>query len=77
MTRALRINAEQTKAPRFSADVTFVYNDQRVIYNAGATYAGSASTTLQIYSGPTATLCGYGFELSADDQFLGAKDAKT
>ena len=55
-------------------DVTFVYNDQRVIYNAGAAYNGSDNTST-LYNGPDARLCGYTLNFPADDLFLNADEA--
>ncbi|MEO8428584.1 MAG: lamin tail domain-containing protein [Verrucomicrobiota bacterium] len=54
-------------------DVTFVYNDQRVIYNAGAYFAGSPYISPG-YSTPNGNLCGYTVLLPDDDRFLGDTD---
>lgn len=51
-------------------DVTFVLNDQRVIYNTKALYAGSPYIAPG-YSSPAAGRCGYSIELPKDDLFLG------
>jgi regulation of enolase protein 1 (concanavalin A-like superfamily) len=56
-------------------DVTFVYGNQRVIYNAGAAYAGSPFVSSG-YSGPTGALCGYVVRFPDDDLFLGITDLK-
>jgi hypothetical protein len=55
-------------------DATFVYNDQRVIYNAGALYAGSA-LSLRVVTGPlTSPRIGYALSFPARDRMLGATD---
>jgi hypothetical protein len=51
-------------------DVTFVLDDQRVIYNAKALYAGSPYIAPG-FSSPAAGRCGYSIDLPKDDQFLG------
>lgn len=50
-------------------DITFVYNDQRVIYNAGGAYNGSDNTS-ELYNSPDGKLCGYTITFPADDLFL-------
>jgi hypothetical protein len=54
-------------------DVTFVYNNERVIYNMEALYAGSPYIAPG-YNGPTGGLCGYTGEFPKDDVFLGVND---
>lgn len=54
-------------------DVTFVYNNERVIYNMRALYAGSPYIAPG-YNGPTGGLCGYTGEFPKDDLFLGNND---
>ncbi|PYM12678.1 MAG: hypothetical protein DME18_10795, partial [Verrucomicrobia bacterium] len=54
-------------------DVTFVYNDQRVIYNTGALYAGSPYISPG-YNTPNGNLCGYTGAYPQDDRFLGTTD---
>jgi hypothetical protein len=54
-------------------DVTFVLNNDRVIYNAQALYAGSPYIAPG-YSGPTSGACGYSITLPGDDLFLGSDD---
>jgi hypothetical protein len=54
-------------------DVTFVYNDLRVIYNLGALYAGSPYISPS-YSTPSGNLCGYTGAFPVDDRFLGTTD---
>ena len=54
-------------------DATFVYGNQRVVYNAGALYSGSPFVSPG-YTGPTGALCGYVLHLPEDDQVLGAND---
>ncbi len=56
-------------------DITFVYNDSRVIYNAGALYSGSPATSLPSYGGPTGSFCGYELAFPGDDRFMGGTDA--
>lgn len=51
-------------------DVTFVLNDQRVIYNTKALYAGSPYIAPG-FSSPAAGRCGYSIDLPKDDRFLG------
>ena len=55
-------------------DLTFVYNDQRVIYNAGGAYNGSDNTS-EGYNSPAGKLCGYTLQFSSDDLFLGTDEA--
>src|SRR5947199_1679084 len=55
-------------------DVTFVYNNYRVIYNAGSLYSGSPFH-MGGWNGPTNNLCDYVLEVPPDDAFLGATDA--
>ncbi|HUS34372.1 MAG TPA: lamin tail domain-containing protein, partial [Verrucomicrobiae bacterium] len=54
-------------------DVTFVYGNERVIYNMEALYAGSPYIAPG-YNGPTGGLCGYTGEFPKDDLFLGVND---
>ena len=54
-------------------DATFVYGNQRVVYNAGTLYSGSPFVSPG-YTGPTGALCGYVLHLPKDDQVLGAAD---
>ncbi|MBL9167603.1 MAG: lamin tail domain-containing protein [Verrucomicrobiales bacterium] len=51
-------------------DVTFVLGNHRVIYNAGATYAGSPYIGPS-FDTPTGRLCGYTVEFPSDQPFLG------
>ena len=51
-------------------DVTFVLGNHRVIYNAGATYAGSPYIGPS-FDTPTGRLCGYTVEFPNDQPFLG------
>ena len=56
-------------------DVTFVYNNDRVIYNAGAQYSGSPFHRGNMGTGPDgASRCDYIVHLPEDDQFLGDTD---
>jgi len=54
-------------------DVTFVYNGDRVVYNARALYAGSPHISPG-YTTPTGRLCGYVLIFPKDDLFLGARE---
>jgi len=54
-------------------DGTFVYGNQRAVYNIGACYAGSPFIRPG-YSGPTGALCGYSLQFPPDDLFLGVTD---
>lgn len=54
-------------------EVTFVYNDQRVVHGVGATYAGSPHISPG-YTTPAGNLCGYVLRFPDDDRFLGAND---
>ena len=51
-------------------DITFVVGNHRVIYNAGAVYAGSPYIAPG-YDHPTGKLCGYSVVFPSDDRFLG------
>jgi hypothetical protein len=51
-------------------DGTMVYNNFRVIYNAGARYRGSPFIRPG-YNGPTGGACGYVWTMPEDDLFLG------
>ncbi len=54
-------------------DVTFVYGNQRVVYNAGSLYSGSPWHTPG-YSGPTGSTCCYEVLMPKDDRLLGVTD---
>jgi hypothetical protein len=54
-------------------DITFVYNDQRIIYNTSALYAGSPYIAPG-YNTPVGSLCGYTGGFPDDDRFLGTTD---
>ncbi len=53
-------------------DFTFVYDNNRVIYNALGHYSGSPFH--QEFDSPVGNLCAYKWEFPEDDQFLGATD---
>ena len=53
-----------------SLDATFVAGTNRVIYNAGAKYSGSAYTAGG-YNSPVGNLCGYDIAIPDDDLLLG------
>jgi len=54
-------------------DVTFLYGNTRVIYNAGAQYSGSPWHTGG-FTGPTGAACDYVCSMPDDDRLLGATD---
>lgn len=56
-------------------DGTFVYGDERVIYNMGALYSGSPFHSPG-YSTPTGSLCNYIMLFPDDDALLGVTDFK-
>jgi hypothetical protein len=51
-------------------DATFVYGNQRVVYNVGARYGGSIYTAGG-YNSPTGNLCRYDLDFPEDDPLLG------
>lgn len=53
-------------------DVTFVYRNNRVVYNVGSLYSGSPFHAG--YNGPTAGICDYVVNFPDDDLFLGSTD---
>jgi hypothetical protein len=55
-------------------DATFVFGRYRVIYNAGALYAGSAYHSPR-YTTPTGVACDYKLVFPDDDPFLGSDEA--
>ena len=56
-------------------DATFVYDNQRVVYNAGAYFSGSPYHSPG-YTTPTGAPCNYDFLMPPDDQVLGTSDFK-
>ena len=62
--------ASRPKLSNNKLDVTFVYNDQRIIYNAKAGYKGSPFISSG-YNSPIGNLCGYAVDFNRDDLFLG------
>ena len=50
--------------------ITFVYADQRVVYDAGAHFSGSAYTSPG-YDSPTGRICGYDLTFPGDSMILG------
>ncbi len=54
-------------------DATFVYNDYRVVYNAGTLYSGSPWHTPG-YNGPLGSICDYILIFPEDDLMLGTTD---
>jgi fibronectin type 3 domain-containing protein len=53
-------------------DATLVYDNQRVVYNAGVVYAGSACTMTRV--GSPLDYVGYNLAFPSDDRLLGAED---
>lgn len=53
-------------------DFTFVYDNNRVIYDAQGHYSGSPFH--QLFDSPTGNLCAYDWDFPDDDKFLGATD---
>src|SRR6185503_18688743 len=51
-------------------DGTFVYGNQRVIYNVGCHYA--PNPFVQSFNSPTGSLCNYSLIMPTDDRLLGA-----
>ncbi len=54
-------------------DATFVYGNDRAVYQAGTLYSGSPFVSPG-YTGPTGVLCGYVLHLPPDDTVMGATD---
>lgn len=54
-------------------DITFVYGNERVVYNAQGLYSGSPFNSGN-YNGPTNKLCAYSLTMPSDDLVLGATD---
>ncbi|MEW6156102.1 MAG: lamin tail domain-containing protein [Verrucomicrobiota bacterium] len=54
-------------------DATVVYGGERVVYNAGAYYSGSACSAPRLDS-PQGAICGYNLVFPKDDLMLGEKD---
>ena len=52
-------------------DITFVLGNHRVIYNAGAVYAGSPYIAPG-FTTPAGNRCGYSIEFPGDDTFMGS-----
>jgi hypothetical protein len=65
----------RTRSPNHNTplDSTFVYGDERVIYNAQGLYSGSKFNN-GLYDGPTNKLCAYSLTMPSDDLVLGATD---
>ncbi|HEX2746507.1 MAG TPA: CotH kinase family protein, partial [Verrucomicrobiales bacterium] len=71
MTEATRSRwASRLKNSNTPLDVTFIYGNSRVIYNAGAQYSGSPFHTPG-FSGPTGAVCDYTLDMPGDDRLLG------
>src|SRR5439155_12205915 len=52
-------------------DLTFVYNNYRVICNGGGAFSGS-DVSSPSFDSPTNLFCGYSIDIPPDDRFLGA-----
>ena len=64
-------SSDRPNASNEPLDATFVYNDERVIYNVGTTYSGSFFNSPR-YTTPTGAACDYAIRFSGEDTFLGA-----
>jgi hypothetical protein len=74
MTQATYNNwANRSELNNTPLDVTFVYNNSRVIYNMEALYAGSPYISPG-YNTPTGVLCGYTGSFPKDEPFLGTTE---
>lgn len=62
--------SSREKMSNEALDVTFVYGTHRIVYNAGACFAGSAWTSPG-YTTPSGGLCGYDIFYPDDNAFLG------
>lgn len=71
MTQAVRSEwSRRVKMSNEPLPITFVYNNERVVYGAGSYYSGSAFTSPG-YNSPTGTLCGYDVVFPKDNRILG------
>lgn len=71
MTEATRTTwTSREKMSNQPLGVTFVYADQRVVYEAGSQYSGSAYTSPG-YNSPTGRICGYDVFFQRDEMLLG------
>ena len=76
MTDAIfRYWSSRLKMDNSNLDVTYVYNGDRVVYNAGSRYSGSPFLSPG-YNTPTGALSGYAIEMPKDDRVLGVTDFK-
>lgn len=74
MTAATRSTwTSRLKNSNTPLDVTFVYGNSRVIYNATAQYSGSPWHTGG-FTGPTGAPCDYDCTMPSDDRLLGETD---
>ncbi len=74
MTEATRsLWAGRMKNDNTPLDVTFIYGNSRVIYNATSQFSGSPFHTPG-FNGPTGAACDYDCSVPGDDRFLGEKD---
>jgi hypothetical protein len=62
--------SSREKMSNEEVDATFVFGTNRIVYNAGARYAGSYYT-VPTYDTPVGSLCGYDITLPADNPLLG------
>ncbi|HRY48486.1 MAG TPA: lamin tail domain-containing protein [Candidatus Paceibacterota bacterium] len=65
--------SSRSKLDNTPLNVSFVYNDERVVHGVGALYAGSPHISPG-YNTPSGNLCGYSLVFPSDEPFLGAKD---
>ena len=66
--------AKRESSSNAGLDATFVYNNDRVIYNMRTLYSGSPFHW-RGYNSPTGTLCNYLMLMPEDDLFLGQTDS--
>ena len=74
-TRATRnawTSSSRARTSNETLSVTFVYNGERAIYDAGATFSGSFFNSPS-YDTPTGNPCDYTCKFPGDDRFLGAR----
>jgi CotH kinase protein/Lamin Tail Domain len=65
--------SNRSKLDNAPIDLTFVYNDERVVHGVGGIYAGSPHISPG-YNTPAGNLCGYVLTFPGDEPFLGVSD---
>lgn len=71
-TRSAWISSSRARTSNEPLKVTFVYNGERIIYDADATFSGSFFNSPN-YDTPTGNPCDYVCKFPGNDQFLGAR----